>query len=86
MIFPHFKNLDLIDEIRKKYDPLAELVPPHITLVFPFKSTIRSEKLIEWMRISLNNIKPFYIKMGGLYKEMNAYGNYLFLNVLIWKR
>ena len=38
MIFPEFENMEIIDNIRKKYDPLAELVRPHITLVFPFES------------------------------------------------
>ena len=38
MIFPKFSNQEIIDEIRKKYDPLYNLVKPHITLVFPFKS------------------------------------------------
>lgn len=82
MIFPEFKNLGLINEIRKEYDPLADLVLPHITLVFPFRSIISSEELMEWMRISLNNIKPFDLKLGGFTKEKNFYGNYLFLNVL----
>lgn len=38
MIFPEFENIDVINDIRKKYDPLANLVLPHITLVFPFDS------------------------------------------------
>ena len=38
MIFPEFENMDIIDRIRDKYDPLARLVRPHITLVFPFEN------------------------------------------------
>jgi hypothetical protein len=38
MIFPHFGNMQLIDNIRSNYDPLAEHVRPHITLVFPLKA------------------------------------------------
>ena len=40
MIFPEFENIDNINDIRKKYDPLADLVLPHITLVFPFDSEL----------------------------------------------
>ena len=40
MIFPEFDNIDIIDEIRAKYDPLAKLVRPHITIVFPFEMDI----------------------------------------------
>ena len=36
MIFPKFSNMEIIDRIRRNYDPLADLVRPHITLVFPF--------------------------------------------------
>jgi hypothetical protein len=38
MIFPQFKNIEIINEIRNRYDPLAKLVRPHITLVFPFEN------------------------------------------------
>ena len=40
MIFPKFSNMEIIDRIRRNYDPLADLVRPHITLVFPFHSDI----------------------------------------------
>lgn len=40
MIFPEFENIDVINDIRNKYDPLADLVLPHITLVFPFDSEL----------------------------------------------
>ena len=45
MIFPEFDNIDIIDEIREKYDPLSELVRPHITIVFPFEMDITNEEL-----------------------------------------
>ena len=45
MIFPEFDNIDVINDIRKKYDPLVDLVLPHITLVFPFDSELTNEEL-----------------------------------------
>ena len=47
MIFPQFDNIDVINSIRNKYDPLAKLVKPNITLVFPFDSEITNEQLEE---------------------------------------
>ncbi len=47
MIFPQFENIDIIDEIREKYDPLANHVRPHITLVFTFESSLTSIELKE---------------------------------------
>lgn len=31
LIFPKFDNMDIINEVRNKYDRLANLVNPHIT-------------------------------------------------------
>lgn len=32
MIFPEFENMEILDNIRNHYDPLAKLVRPHITV------------------------------------------------------
>lgn len=47
MIFPEFENMDIIDRIRDKYDSLARLVRPHITLVFPFENEMSNEAIEE---------------------------------------
>ena len=80
MIFPHFKNGQLIDNIRKKYDPLSEHVGPHITLVFPFKSELDTIKLKEHIETILFNIKPFQIILSGITPKV-SFGNYLFVNI-----
>lgn len=36
LIFPDFSNIDSIEKIRCMYDELYGIVPPHITLAFPF--------------------------------------------------
>ena len=82
MIFPEFENIDVINYIRKKYDPLADLVLPHITLVFPFDSELTNEELKLHLIKCLINIKPFTVKLEGFSKQENIYGNYLFLNVV----
>ena len=38
-------NMEVIDKIREQYDPLANLVRPHITIVFPFDSDRSNEEL-----------------------------------------
>ena len=40
LIFPKFENIYLIQNIRNKFDPLANLIAPHITLAFPFLDDI----------------------------------------------
>lgn len=82
MIFPEFENMEIIDNIRKQYDPLAELVRPHITLVFPFESQISNEELTQILNVRLLGIKSFELKLGGISKKEDTFGNYLFLDVL----
>ena len=82
MIFPEFKNINVINDIRKKYDPLAGLVLPHITLVFPFDSELTNEELNLYLKECLNHIHPFKIELEGFSKQKDIYGNYLFLKVV----
>jgi hypothetical protein len=32
VILPRFEGLDLIDQLRRRFDPLASRIGPHITL------------------------------------------------------
>lgn len=81
MIFPQFSNQRIIDEIREKYDPLYNLVKPHITLMFPFESDISNTLLSQKLDISLNQTSPFKLILQGISRHKDMYGNYLFLNV-----
>ena len=47
MIFPEFEKMEIIDEIRKKYDPLANFVRPHITIVFPFENQMSNHDIAD---------------------------------------
>lgn len=82
MIFPEFKNMEIINNIRNKYDPLAEKIRPHITLVFPFESKMSDEELFMLLESRLRGLKPFELKMGGVSKQVDTFGNYLFLDIL----
>lgn len=77
LIFPKFKNIDLIQKIRNKYDPLANLIAPHITLAFPFSDDISNEDLISKLTSLLKNFKPFTINFKGV---SLSHDNYIFLN------
>ena len=81
MIFPQFENVNIIDDIREKYDPLANHVRPHITLVFTFESTLTSIELKEHLEKSLAGISPFRLTMGDIIKMDNSLGMYLFLDL-----
>lgn len=81
MIFPEFSNINIIDGIRAKYDPLAQHVRPHITLVFPFQSEISTMELITHLKGVLSQIEPFKIILHGI-TPVQSFGNYLFLEII----
>ena len=81
MIFPNFENIDIIDRIRDKYDPLSRYVRPHITLVFPFESDISSAELETHMKNAFLGCKSFALKMQGFTASVEPQSTYLFLNV-----
>lgn len=80
LIFPKFENIDIINEIREKYDPFASNVLPHITLVFPFDSNISRTELKDHLVVSLENIKCFSLTMQGI-RKLDDSGFYLILQV-----
>lgn len=82
MIFPEFENMEIIGKIREKYDPLARLVRPHITLVFPFESEMDNTEIERVLNERLEGIRPFEIELQGFSKVEDRFGNYLFLDVI----
>lgn len=81
MIFPEFNEMETIDTIREKYDPLAHLVRPHITIVFPFENEMSNEDITDILTERLKNIHPFELVLSGISKQEDQFGNYLFLGV-----
>src|SRR5450631_1243993 len=78
VIFPAFAQIELIEQLRHAYDPLASVLRPHITLVFPFESTISTEQLALHMSRAAQMLRPFTLHMRGI----TGYATeYLFLNV-----
>lgn len=81
MIFPQFENINVIDEIREKYDPLAKHVRPHVCLVFTFESGLTSTELSEHLNKVLSEIKPFRLTLQDIVKIDNPLGMYLFFDI-----
>lgn len=79
ILFPKFHNINLIDNIREKYDPLANYIAPHISIVFPFKSDLSTDELKEHFNKSLKGMKKFNIQLRGITGDYRD--GYLFLNV-----
>ena len=39
--FPRFEGLEAIEAFRRRHDPMAELIPAHLSLVFPFATALK---------------------------------------------
>jgi 2'-5' RNA ligase len=78
VIFPLFSQIELIQHLRQAYDPLAAVICPHITLVFPFESDISTEQLSLHLSSVAQLFRPFPLSMRGITGHTKEY---LFLNV-----
>ncbi len=64
LIIPKIANVDDIQTVRLSFDPLAEKVPPHVTLVFPFESTLHTDTLMQHVKRIADSTAPFQVSFG----------------------
>ncbi|PKM39428.1 MAG: 2'-5' RNA ligase [Firmicutes bacterium HGW-Firmicutes-9] len=79
VLFPKFSNIEAIQAVRERFDPLANYIAPHITLVFPFESTLSTVELKAHLRHTLAGMKQFAVSLSGVTGDFRD--GYLFLNV-----
>ncbi|MDM5188951.1 2'-5' RNA ligase family protein [Bacillus sp. DX4.1] len=64
LIFLAGDQVNEIEEIRKRHDPLFGLISPHITLVFPFEGTFSNGELKQHIIESVDGLKPISITIA----------------------
>lgn len=79
-IFPRFENNNKIEAIRAKFDNLYNCIEPHITLIFPFKSSMNKEVIFEELCNVLSTETPFELRATKI-KPVESHGYYLFLSI-----
>jgi len=74
----HYPKVDAlhVNQLRRQYDPRADLIAPHITLMSPVPESIGEDNLIHHLEKILEKWQPFPIHLYGLKK---SWDNYLFL-------
>lgn len=82
VLIPQFRGIEMVENIREKYDPLARTINAHIALVTPFESTFSTKELENWIKKVLNRMEPFELELRGISMASNAFENYLFLNIV----
>ncbi|HFK1546506.1 2'-5' RNA ligase family protein [Bacillus albus] len=78
LLFLNDMSINEIEDIRKKHDPLFGLIPPHITVIFPFESSISNEELKLHILKLLKGIQEIEIEFAN---QITGEGEYLFLRV-----
>ncbi|MDJ1476267.1 2'-5' RNA ligase family protein [Bacillus sp. LS15-K4] len=78
LVFLNNMSIDKIENIRQKHDPLFGFIPPHITIVFPFKSNISNDELKSHILNLSNGVGKIEIEFAN---RITSVGNYLFLEV-----
>jgi 2'-5' RNA ligase len=85
LIKPQFHNVENIETLRRKYDPMAKYGGPHITLVFPFESDITEDALRKHVIKAVSGFTSFELKLQGItgtsFLLSDRTDNCLFLNV-----
>jgi 2'-5' RNA ligase len=67
-----------IAAVRRRFDPLAAEIPPHLTLVFPFEDPISEAELERHVRGALGGVRSFPVVLADITAHESEY---LFLNV-----
>src|SRR5687768_14031042 len=78
VLFPTGDQLGAVEAIRQQYDPLANVIAGHITLVFPFEGDDTAEQLRAHVEASVADVSPFAVRLEGV---TTGGDGYLFLNV-----
>ncbi len=71
--FPQFSNQIIIDRFRGTHDPLAQALPPHVTLVFPFHSRLTLDQLTAHGQKVLRAWPSFPVVMHGFWSAQNEF-------------
>jgi len=64
-------NTERIDHLRMRYDPQANLIAPHVTLIFPLPETVDEPALISHIERVLLRRKPFQIRLAKLERSLD---------------
>jgi 2'-5' RNA ligase len=65
-LLPEHPQLERIEQLRSRFDPAYELVPAHITLVFPFVSPVNDLYLFDLMDEIAVQFDPIEFSLGPL--------------------
>ena len=78
VIVPPASDMAGVEAVRRRFDSLAEAVPAHVTLIFPFEHDEADTALIGHIQDAAAGVPAFDLELNGV---MCSWDHYLFLLV-----
>lgn len=71
--FPSFNGIERIESFRERHDPLAHLVPAHLTLVFPFPTALTPLQVATHVQRVASKWPPIPLTLRRVRSEANEF-------------
>jgi 2'-5' RNA ligase len=75
VVFPQANEFDVVERMRRRYDPQARLIAAHVTIVFPFDDDLSDAELRKLVMEATTGLAPFTVRFSGI----SAVDDYIFL-------
>jgi 2'-5' RNA ligase len=76
VVFPQADQFDVVERMRRRYDPNSRLIAAHVTIVFPFEDAMSDAELRSHVLEATAGLEPFKVRFGGI----DVMDDYIFLN------
>jgi 2'-5' RNA ligase len=71
--FPRFEGIERIEAFRERHDPMAPLIPAHLTLVFPFPSAHSRLQVETHVRRVVSGWPPIPVTFRAMRMQANEF-------------
>src|SRR5690349_3132192 len=71
--FPKFRGIDRVEAFRARHDPAASLIAAHLTLVFPFPTTLTPLQVQTHVRRVVAGWPPIPLSFRAVRTEANEF-------------
>ena len=66
VVFPQANQFDVVERMRRRYDPQARLIAAHVTIVFPFDDPMSDAELRAHVLEATTGLSPFKLRFSGI--------------------
>ena len=71
--FPRFEGVAAVEAFRRRHDPMASLIPAHLTLVFPFPTALKRLQVETHVKRIASRWPPIAVTFRGVRLHANEF-------------